>query len=138
MKVAEFAKAARVTPELVRYYARIGLLQPARDKSNGYKRFNGVDMGRLRFILRAKRLGFALDEIAHILSMARHGDTPCPTVREILRGRLVETRQRLDELVALQARMESALTLWSGMPDGEPDGDAVCVLINVTEDELRE
>ena len=81
MKVAEFAKAASVTPELVRYYTRIGLLQPAREKSNGYKRFNGVDMGRLRFILRAKRLGFALDEIAHILSMARHGDTPCPTVR---------------------------------------------------------
>lgn len=129
MKVSEFALAAGVTPDLVRYYARIGLLQPTRDKVNGYKRFNGADIGRLRFILRAKRLGFTLDEIERILSMAHHGETPCPIVREILQGRIGETRRRLDELAALQTRMESALALWAGMPNGEPDGDAICVLI---------
>lgn len=136
MKVSKFAHAAGVTPDLVRYYARIGLLQPRRENRNGYKRFNSADLGRLHFVLRAKRLGFTLEEIKRILSMAHRGDTPCPMVREILQARVEETRRRLDELMTLQTRMENALTQWGGMPDGEPDGEAVCVLIEALGDDL--
>lgn len=129
MKVSQVARSAGVTAETVRYYARIGLLAPERDAANGYQRFKGSDLVRLSFIQRAKRLGFQLDEIAEILAMSDCGRTPCPVVREIVERRVVETRRHLAETLALQARLEHALTLWVDMPDGAPDGNAVCALI---------
>ena len=122
MKVSELAQAAGVTPETVRYYPRVGLLAPAKDSSNGYRRFD------------AKRLGCQLDEIAKIFGLADGGRTPCPVVREIVERRIVETRVRLAEMQALQARLENAVALWARMPDGEPDGHAVCALIEATGD----
>lgn len=129
MKVSELARTAGVTAETVRYYARIGLLVPTKDPDNGYQRFQAADKVRLSFVLRAKRLGFQLDEIAEILGMSDSGQTPCPAVREIVQRRVIETRQHLADTLALQARLEQALTLWEQMPDGDPDGHAVCALI---------
>ena len=137
MTVSELPRSAGVTPDAVRYYARIGLLAPAKDAGNGYRRFSGADLARLRFVLRAKNLGFQLDEIAQILDMSDHGHTPCPVVREIIQRRIVETRQRLAQMHALQRRLEHALALWAHMPDGEPDGHAVCTLIEATGDETE-
>lgn len=131
MKVIELARLAGVPQDTVRYYARIGLLVPAKD-DNGYRRFNDADLGRLRFVLLAKGLGFRLDEIARILAMSESGHTPCPVVREIVLRRIVDTRERLAALQALQTRLEQALALWAEMPDGEPDGHAVCALIEAT------
>lgn len=84
MKVSELAHAAGVTPETARYYARVGLLAPAKDSSNGYRRFDAADLGRIRFVRRAKRLDFQLDEIAKIPGLTDGGRTPCPVVREFV------------------------------------------------------
>ncbi|MCB1909143.1 MAG: MerR family DNA-binding protein [Rhodocyclaceae bacterium] len=138
MKVIELARAAGATPDTVRHYTRIGLLNPARDAANGYRRFGSDQLVRLRFIQSARQLGFHLDEIGQILSMAEHGDTPCPLVREIVDRRIVETRRRLAEMSALQARLERAHELWREMPDGEPDGHAVCRLIEAAHEAERE
>ena len=54
---------------------------------------------------------------------------PCPRVREILMTRIKENRSHLEELMALQSRMEQALEQWKKMPDGVPDGHSVCHLI---------
>ena len=69
MKVSAVASLVGVTPDTVRYYASIGLLAPAIDPDNGYRRFKDTDVHRLRFVLRAKRLGFDLDEIAEVLGI---------------------------------------------------------------------
>ena len=132
MKVSELARSTGVTPETVRYYTRVGLLTPKRDADNGYRRFNSGDLYHLRFILLAKRLGFQLEEIAQILGLADSGHAPCSVVREIVERRIGETRQRLIEMQALQARLENAVELWASMPNGEPDGHAVCALIEAT------
>lgn len=133
MKVNELAKQAGATADVVRYYTRIGLLAPQRDPANGYKRFSLRDARRLRFIRRAKSLGFSLGEIAEILDHAEHGESPCPRVREILERHIERNRRELLELMALQERMEHALARWSEMPDGTPDGHTVCHLIESVE-----
>ena len=129
MTVAELARAARVTPHVVRHYTRIDLLKPFRNESNGYKLYNRNDLNRLLFIRRAKYLGYTLADIRKILGEARHGNSPCPQVRRIIRKRIVENRLRLEELQELQDRMEAALVEWEQLPDGMPDGDSVCYLI---------
>ncbi|MCE8011015.1 MerR family DNA-binding protein [Halomonas daqingensis] len=129
MKVSELARRAEVTAETVRHYTREGLLHPQRDPDNGYQLFDQADLERLRFIQRARTLGFSVAEIGEILSHADQGDSPCPMVRDLLASRLPQIRARIRELEALASRMEQALDAWAEMPDGTPDGHSLCRLI---------
>ena len=129
MQVHELATRAAVAPHVVRYYARLGLLRPARDPRNEYKDFSQADLQRLAFILKAKRLGFTLGEVRMVLDMSRKGKTPCPLVREVVRRRVADNAHDLAELTVLQERMQSALRKWRRMRDGVPDGQAICRLI---------
>ncbi|GHE22389.1 MerR family transcriptional regulator [Halomonas urumqiensis] len=129
MKVSQLARQAGVTAETVRHYTREGLLTPTRHPENGYQLYAQGDLERLRFIQRARTLGFGVAEIRDILEHADHGDSPCPMVRDLLADRLPEIRARIDELEALAQRMEQALDAWAEMPDGTPDGHSLCRLI---------
>jgi len=129
MKVSELARRAEVTAETVRHYTREGLLHPQRDPDNGYQLFDQADLERLRFIQRARTLGFSVAEIGEILTHADQGDSPCPMVRDLLASRLPQIRARIRELEALASRMEQALDAWAEMPDGTPDGHSLCRLI---------
>ncbi|MFG6177458.1 MerR family transcriptional regulator [Halomonas sp. THAF12] len=129
MKVSELARRAGVTAETVRHYTREGLLSPERDPDNGYQLYDDDDLRRLRFIQRARTLGFGVAEIREILEQSDRGDSPCPLVRDLLAQRLPEIRERIRELEALAGRMEEALAAWEHLPDGTPDGHSLCRLI---------
>lgn len=92
MKVNELAKRGGVTAETVRHYARERLLAPQRHPDNGYQLFSETDLERLRFIQRARKLGFSVAEIRDILTHADQGDSPCPLVRDLLASRLPQIR----------------------------------------------
>jgi len=129
LTVSELASHSGTTVHAVRYYTRMGILKPERHPGNGYRLYKQSEVGRLRFVQQAKHLGYTLKEIGEILHDAEQGNSPCPQVREILSRRIEENREQLDLLMALQARMENALQSWSEMPDGTPNGDSVCHLI---------
>lgn len=123
------AKKTDVPIYTVRHYTKIGLLKPSRHPRNGYKVYNFSDTTRLRFIIAAKELGFTLAEISQILDEAKHGNSPCPLVREIVEQRIEENKRKIRELQQLQKKMEKALDDWTEMQDSLPNGDSVCHLI---------
>lgn len=127
--VSELAGRADVTPDTVRHYVHIGMLNPERNPQNGYKLFSNADVSKLSFIRQAQSLGFTLAEIGEILNHSMKGDSPCPQVREVMQRRIRENKEKLDALNNLQKRMETALKLWESMPNGQPDGNSVCHLI---------
>ena len=129
MFISELAQRAQVSAQIVRYYTRIGLLMPAGRANNGYRLFIESDIQRLKFIRKAKLLGFTLKEIAQILAKANHGETPCPLVREVFEQHLQENRRKLEELMKLQHKLEEILAQWKSMPNGMPNGETVCHLI---------
>ena len=129
MRVNELAKAMGVTGDTVRYYTRIGLLSPGRDPANGYKTFGEKEQRRLRFIIDARSLGFSVEDIRQILDVADHGKTPCPMVRELIEVRLRELEERFQHMASLRQRMRDAVNAWKNAPDKEPDGHAICHLI---------
>lgn len=129
MTVSELSKLGGVAPHVVRYYVRIGLLKPVRNPDNGYKLFNKRDISQLKFIRQAQSLGFTLEEVAEIFNESEQGKSPCHNVRKILEERISDNRERVEELLNLQRRMEKALKKWDDMPDRTPDGDSVCHLI---------
>lgn len=134
MTVSEIARKADVDPAVVRFYTGRGLLQPARNPQNRYRTYTEADVKRLRFIHLAQSLGFTLKEIAQILEESARKEAPCPSVREIIAGRIEENRKRLNHLARLQERMERAVLRWQTMPDAIPDGEVICHLIESEEE----
>jgi MerR family transcriptional regulator, Zn(II)-responsive regulator of zntA len=135
MIVSELARAAGVTPHAVRYYSRIGLLSPFKDRANKYRRFGRDDLRRLYFIKKAQRLGFTLDDVARLVKACERREPTCPIVRGIVQQRLAETTAEIRELSDLQQRMRRALVAWEALPDGAPDGETVCHLIESLADD---
>ena len=123
------AKESEVSLFTVRHYTRIGLLKPARNRQNNYKVYQPSDAVRVRFIQAAKNLGFSLAEVADILDEAKHGNSPCPMVREIIVRRIKENRRKIKEMQKLQRKMENSLKDWSKMKNSMPTGESVCHLI---------
>lgn len=135
LTVSELAKQSDAPAHVVRYYTRIGLIQPAGEQENGYRLFESKDAARLRFIRMAKQLGFTLNEIKQITQHADSGESPCDDVRKIIQHRIRENRARIEEMLKLQDRMEQALDQWELMPNGIPDGNSVCHLIESIEND---
>lgn len=133
LTVNELALESDTSAHVVRYYLRIGLIQPAAQQENGYRLFTSHDAARLRFIRMAKHLGFTLNEIKQITQHAELGESPCDDVRKIIQHRIQENRVKIEEMMKLQERMEQALEQWDLMPDGIPDGNSVCHLIESVE-----
>ncbi len=129
LTINELAIKANAPAHVVRYYTRIGLIEAATQQENGYRLFSPSAAARLGFIRRAKQLGFTLKEIGEITQHAEHGESPCKQVRHAIQGHIEENRNKILELQNLQARMKLALAQWESMPDGLPDGNSVCPLI---------
>lgn len=129
LTISEVARKTGINAHTVRYYVREGLLKPTKQAENQYNLFPPKEVSRLQFIRTAKMLGFTLNEIRLILEQAHMGMSPCTDVREIIQQRIVENRQRIEEIQQLQKRMEGALAQWQMMPDSTPDGDSMCHLI---------
>lgn len=130
MYTNELSKQAKVPAHVIRYYTKLGLLLPKRNQENHYRCYAKSDVYRVRFIRRAKLLGFTLQDVQAILSDADDGIAPCPEVREIIKIRAHENHVRLKELKRLQKRVEEALAVWDTLPDQPPNHESLCHLID--------
>ena len=129
MTVIEVQAATGVSADAIRWYVRKGLLKPRRNSTNGYFEFSAADLRQLRFIGRAKSLGFTLAEIREVLAMSRRRESPCRLVRDTVRRRVIDVRARVESLQAMERHIRRALRLWKRLPDGIPTGDQVCRLV---------
>jgi MerR family transcriptional regulator, Zn(II)-responsive regulator of zntA len=129
LQVVELARRAHVTPATVRYYARIGLLKPYRDVRNGYRRFSGDDLRRLRFIRKAQALGLTIADVRAILDRIDDGGGVCELVVHRVQARLDQVRSQLAELRSIEARMAGALQHWSAEGASRHERDLLCPLI---------
>lgn len=138
LTVSQVAKRTGISPHTIRYYVKIGLLQPSRRPDNHYHLFSERDISRLQFIQNAQFIGFTLKEISSIFSQATASKAPCLTVKKMLELHLHEIQPKIDNLKRLKARMEKALEQWQDMPSQVPDGHSVCQLIESIERNTNE
>ncbi|BFM48314.1 MerR family transcriptional regulator [Marinomonas sp. THO17] len=134
MRVSEIAKKALVSPDTVRYYTRLGLITAERHPDNQYQLYDNKALQRLKFIRQATELGFSLKQVENILQQSDNGDSPCPTVRDLLQQKVPQTKAKIAQLQAHLANMEAALATWESMPDGVPNGHSICCLIEDWQD----
>jgi Hg(II)-responsive transcriptional regulator len=114
MQIGQLAQKAGVPIDTVRYYERQGLLPPPQRRASGYREYTARDVSRLRFIRRAKDLGFTLQEIQDllVLSAARHADRA--EVRALAARRLADIEHRIRELEAMRSVLANLVRHCSG------------------------
>jgi DNA-binding transcriptional MerR regulator len=122
MRVTDIANRAGVGAHTVRYYVRAGLITPARDPSNNYKRFGEPDVARLRFIKAVQGLGFSLAEVQDMLSLVDKGECPCSSLHERLADKLLEAREQMH---ALGQRIEVMQSVYDGWSRTSPERQAL-------------
>ena len=109
MQIGQLANSAGVAVDTVRYYERQGLLPPPQRRDSGYRRYGEEDVLRLRFIRRAKGLGFTLEEITGLLELStrRHGDMG--DLKQAAGNRLQALDVRIAELQRLRIGLKELI-----------------------------
>lgn len=134
MKIGEVAKQTGIGIETLRFYERSGLLDAPVRTEAGYRLYGADALTTLEFIKRAQILGFTLTEISRIISESRSGASPCDEVREIVRQRLAELDERLQQMQLYRDAVANTLRQWD--QTGKAAG-RFCGLIESAEIEVR-
>jgi len=125
MHIGRLAAQANVSVDTVRYYERAELLPSPSRTASGYRTYPAVTVERLRFIRRAKDLGFSLDEIRDLLALSDQRGTGVSEIREIAARRLADVETRLMELSRLRDGLKQLVDACPG--HGDP---GVCPIVS--------
>jgi DNA-binding transcriptional MerR regulator len=117
--IGQLAQAAGVPTSTVRYYERIGLLQPARRTAGNYRLYGADALEQLRFIRAAQATGFALEDIIRLRNFRSDDPAVCHDVQTLIEERLADLEQRVTDLRHVQRVLKATLgrcrkTAWQG------------------------
>ena len=107
LSIGQLARQAGVGIETVRFYERQGLLLEPHRKASGYRQYTGDVVTRLRFIRRAKELGFSLKEISELIALRLDPDATCADVRQRAEGKLANIEARIKDLQRIKQALKT-------------------------------
>lgn len=129
LTIGRLAERAGVGIDTVRYYEREGLLPAPPRRASGYRDYPADSVARLRFIRRAKDLGFALNEIAELLELSQQNSVRA--IREAARSKLVLVEHKLAELQRVRDGLQQLISACPGHGKSEH-----CPIVRALSDEL--
>jgi len=101
MNIGEAARATGISAKMIRYYEEIGLIGRADRSAANYRSFEPRDVNELRFVKRARSLGFSVKEIGRLLSLWRDRQRPSREVKAIAERHVVDLEARIAEMQAM-------------------------------------
>lgn len=104
--IGKVSEASGVKVTTVRFYEQIGLLPVPPRTEGGRRTYGREDVERLTFIRHSRELGFEIDQIRTLLQLQDRPDQSCEEADVIAKARLVEVREKIASLMALQAELE--------------------------------
>ena len=119
LRRGELALRTGCNLETIRYYEKIGLLPEPPRYSNGYRAYDDAHVHRLRFVLRARELGFGIDEIRGLLMLVDGGSQTCAEVKQRTGLHLAAVRGRIADLERIERVLAQTAEQCSGedVPD---------------------
>lgn len=117
MKISEISAVTGVPIDTLRYYEKIKLLYIERTDS-GVRTYSDNDINSVRFIKQAQRIGFSLEDIAHLLRFRADPQGAKPQVRAMINNKLTLIHERIEELHQLENEL-SALVNQCRTSDGD-------------------
>lgn len=117
--IGEAARLSGVSPRMVRHYETLGLLTPVARTDAGYRQYGEADVNTLRFIKRARALGFSMADIGQLVSLWQDDSRSSASVKRIAQDHVDELARRIDAMRQMQAGLQQLLTCCHG--DARPD-----------------
>ncbi len=119
MNIGQAARGSGVSAKMIRYYEQTGLIPPASRTQSGYRDYSDTDVHMLRFIRRARELGFSVPEIQELLNLWRDGSRQSGDVKRIALRHIEELRRRIAEMEDMVATLATLADACAG--DHRPD-----------------
>lgn len=119
MNIGTVARETGIPSKTIRYYESIGLIPPARRGDNGYRRYERTDVETLRFIQRARNLGFPLQDVAQLLGLWRDRERSSADVKSLALKHIADIEHRINELEGMRATLQDLTKRCQG--DHRPD-----------------
>lgn len=104
MNIGSAARATDLPTKTIRYYEEIGLVRPARAE-NGYRDYSDSDVHRLKFVQRARSLGFSIGECRLLLSLYDDEHRASADVKALAVEKIGQIDRKLDELQSLRTTL---------------------------------
>jgi Cu(I)-responsive transcriptional regulator len=124
MNIGAASKTSEVSAKMIRHYEAIGLLPPAGRRANSYREYGLDEVHELRFIGRARKLGFALSEIAALLALWRDKQRSSREVRKLAADHLIDLERRIAEMQSIAATLRQLVHACHG------DDRAACPILD--------
>lgn len=105
LSIGDLARLTGTKVNTIRFYEEGGLLPKAERTSSGRRIYRDADTQRLAFIRRSRSLGFPLDAVRELLTLADDTDQPCEAVDRIARAHLAEVDRKIADLSALRSEL---------------------------------
>ena len=110
--IGELSRRTECNIETIRYYERIGLLPRAERQGGRFRRYGAADIGRLRFVRRARQLGFSLDDVRALLKLATSegdGEGMRAEARSVFSDHVTQIRAKIADLQSLERVLTEAI-----------------------------
>jgi MerR family mercuric resistance operon transcriptional regulator len=112
--IGELARQTGVHIETIRYFEKVGLLNSPGRTEGGHRVFDGRHLRSLKFIKRARELGFSPREVRALLDLGGPEQACCDEVREIAIHHLDDVRRKIEDLTRLERLLASTVDQCSG------------------------
>jgi MerR family copper efflux transcriptional regulator len=119
MNIGHAAEKSGVAAKTIRYYESIGLIDEPDRAANGYRRYGRSDVETLRFIQRARSLGFSLADVGNLLALWRDKSRASADVKALALRHIAEMEKRIADLDSLRRTLVDLTDRCHG--DDRPD-----------------
>ncbi len=113
MTIGKVARLAEVGVETIRFYEREGLIEQPPRRASGYRQYPQATVDRVRFIRRAKELGFSLKEIRELLALRMGPGTTCADIRERAENKIKDIEDRIRRLQRIKRALKKLIATCS-------------------------
>jgi Cu(I)-responsive transcriptional regulator len=119
MNIGEASRLSGVSAKMIRHYESLGLVPGVARTGSNYRQYDEATLHTLRFIRRARDLGFGMHEIAELLALWRDRRRSSAEVKRIATAHVQDLQRRIDEMVAMQRSLKHLAHCCAG--DDRPD-----------------
>ena len=106
MNIGDAAKAAGVTPKMIRHYEGLGLIPEAMRTDAGYRQYTSRDVAVFKFIRQARSVGFSIPQIERLLGLWADKARQSRDVKDLARRHIEELERKMNEMAQMKASLE--------------------------------
>ena len=130
LNIGQAAAASGVSAKMIRHYESVGLLPPARRAESGYRTYTDADVHSLRFVRRARDLGFSIKDIGELLGLWHNRRRPSRSVKDLTGRHLADLDRRIAELQDMKRTLQDLADHCTG--DDRPHCPILATLARAT------